>query len=227
MNTDYGKLTGKISDIELSHCHGKNTFYKFNLNSARKSGIVDAVPCVMNTCHLRKIDITKLDNKVKVYGEFKSRNVDDGEKRKLELYFKVIDIEQMEGEDIEDINHIFLHGTLCKEPQYRVTPMGREITDLLIAVNFGNPRMRSSYIPLICWGETARIGKDILTIGSIISIEGRIQSREYHKLVDGIREDKVAYEVSVSKLFIVNSDGEFENIMTGALLENKQVDTVK
>ena len=217
-STDYGTITGQISDIELSHCHGENTFYKFKLNSRRKSGYSDTIPCIMNANYLEKIDVTKLDiTNVKVYGEFRSRNVTKGGKRKLDLYFKVTDILQMNEDSeifVDDVNSIFLHGTLCKVPQYRLTPMGRHISDMLIAVNFGNPRANSSYIPLIAWGETAKASSKLET-GDIINIEGRIQSRPYRKMIGDMYHEMTAYEVSVNKLFIDNGNGGFENIMTG------------
>ena len=218
-STNYGTITGQISDIELSHCHGENTFYKFKLNSRRKSGYNDEIPCVMNAKHLAKIDVTKISiTNVTVHGEFRSRNVTEGNKRKLDLYFKVTDILQMEDSEIfvDDLNSIFLHGTLCKVPQYRTTPMGRDITDMLIAVNgtFG----KSSYIPLIAWGETAKAASKLET-GDIIEVEGRIQSRSYRKMIGEVYHEMTAYEVSVNKLFIDNGNGGFENIMTGETVQ--------
>ena len=108
--------------------------------------------------------------------------------------FKIINID--EGE--QNPNHIFLDGYVCKHPVYRKTPLGREIADVLLAVN--RPYGKSDYIPCICWGRNARFA-DQFEVGTHVQIWGRIQSREYQKKIDEeIYEKRVAYEVSVSKL---------------------------
>lgn len=100
-----------------------------------------------------------------------------------------------------DENSIFIDGYICKEPKYRETPLGREITDILLAVN--RPYGKSDYIPCICWGRNARFAGN-LEIGTHIQIEGRIQSREYQKKIsDDEFEARTAYEVSASKIEVV------------------------
>ena len=104
---------------------------------------------------------------------------------------------EQEEEDVKS-NQIFLDGYICKEPIYRKTPLGREIADLLIAVNrsYG----KSDYIPCICWGRNARFASSFI-VGSHVQIWGRIQSREYVKKLNELETEKrVAYEVSVSKI---------------------------
>ena len=105
-------------------------------------------------------------------------------------------VEIPEGE--QNPNHIFLDGYVCKKPVYRKTPLGREIADVLLAVN--RPYGKSDYIPCICWGRNARYA-DQFEVGAHVQLWGRIQSREYQKKIDEeVYEKRVAYEVSVSKL---------------------------
>jgi single-stranded DNA-binding protein len=101
-------------------------------------------------------------------------------------------------EDMLKPNQIFLDGFICKPPIYRKTPLGREIADVLLAVN--RPYGKSDYIPCICWGRNARYAESF-EVGGHVQIWGRIQSREYQKKVSETEvEKRVAYEVSVSKL---------------------------
>lgn len=103
-----------------------------------------------------------------------------------------------EIEESAKTNQIFLDGYICKPPIYRKTPLGREIADLLLAVN--RPYGKSDYIPCICWGRNARYANSF-AVGERCSVWGRIQSREYMKKIDEDQvEKRVAYEVSVSKL---------------------------
>ena len=88
-------------------------------------------------------------------------------------------------------------STLCKPPNLRVTPMGRDICDLMLAVNrrYG----RSDYLPCITWGLRAREASYWDT-GTTVSLEGRIQSRSYIKLIGGEPVEKTAFEVSVTEI---------------------------
>ena len=109
-------------------------------------------------------------------------------------------------EDEQDPNHIFLDGYVCKKPVYRKTPLGREIADVLLAVN--RPYGKSDYIPCICWGRNARYA-DQFEVGTHVQIWGRIQSREYQKKIgEDEYEKRTAYEVSVSKLEYRSDDEE-------------------
>ena len=137
------------------------------------------------TTKIKTNTLTLLDNK----------NIDN--KNRLVLTIFVRDIKQ-EEEDNKDPNSIFLDGYVCKEPIYRKTPLGREITDLLVAIN--RPYNKSDYIPSIVWGRNAKFAKS-LKVGDRIQIWGRVQSREYEKKrEDGEPIKKVAYEVSISKI---------------------------
>ena len=134
-----------------------------------------------------------------MFGQFRSYNRHEENKNKLVLSVFVREVNLLESEDeIQRPNSIFLDGYICKEPVYRKTPLGREIADLLLAVN--RPYGKSDYIPCICWGRNARFAESF-AIGGHIQLWGRIQSREYQKKIDENEyEKRIAYEVSVSKM---------------------------
>ncbi len=136
---------------------------------------------------------------IMVNGQFRSYNRHEERKNKLVLSVFAREIEFVDeiGESTKS-NQIYLDGYICKEPVYRKTPLGREIADLLLAVN--RPYGKSDYIPCICWGRNARFASNF-EVGARCAVWGRIQSREYmKKLSDEQLEKRVAYEVSVSKL---------------------------
>ena len=134
-----------------------------------------------------------------VSGQFRSDNRHDEQKNRLVLSVFVREVSFIEEElDGAKTNNIFLDGYICKLPVYRKTPLGREIADLLLAVN--RPYGKSDYIPCICWGRNARFASTF-EVGEHVQIMGRIQSREYiKKLTETETEKRIAYEVSVSKL---------------------------
>ena len=132
-------------------------------------------------------------------GNFRSCNINKENRNRLVLSVFVREVNFMEEfTDYTKTNHIFLDGYICKEPIYRKTPLGREIADLLVAVN--RPYGKSDYIPCISWGRNARFASSF-TVGTRVMIWGRVQSREYtKKLSETECEKRIAYEVSVSKL---------------------------
>ena len=136
---------------------------------------------------------------IMVSGQFRSYNRHDEQKNRLVLSVFVREVSFIEEElDGAKTNNIFLDGYICKLPVYRKTPLGREIADLLLAVN--RPYGKSDYIPCICWGRNARFASTF-EVGEHVQIMGRIQSREYiKKLTETETEKRIAYEVSVSKL---------------------------
>ena len=161
----------------------------------RLSDSEDMIPVMVSE---RLVDVTKdlTGATVMVAGQFRSYNRHDGKKNKLVLSVFAREWEFAESDD--NANSIVLDGFLCKPPVYRKTPLGREVTDLLIAVN--RPYGKSDYIPCICWGRNARYAS-AFTVGGHVLIWGRIQSREYvKKLGENQTERRTAYEVSVSKL---------------------------
>ena len=149
----------------------------------------------------RLIDVTGDYRGACVYvnGQFRSFNRHEEHKNRLVLSVFARELEFLEDVDEEEVsNQIFLDGYICKEAVYRKTPLGREIADLLVAVNrsYG----KSDYIPCICWGRNARFASTF-EVGTHVQIWGRIQSREYvKKLTETETEKRIAYEVSVSKL---------------------------
>lgn len=140
-------------------------------------------------------------------GQFRSYNRHDEAKNRLVLSVFAREITFLEeNEEEQNPNHIFLDGYVCKKPVYRKTPLGREIADVLLAVN--RPYGKSDYIPCICWGRNARFVEQF-EVGTHIQLWGRIQSREYQKKIgEDEYEKRVAYEVSVSKLEYLEEEEE-------------------
>jgi primosomal replication protein N len=171
--------------------HGER-FFRFDLISTRLSGETDTVPCVIPEILINHIT----SDVVELIGEIHTRNVrrEDGTS-KLDIFLFVKEV----GEYGEyDKNNGELTGHICKPPVYRKTPLGREIADVLIAVNraYG----KSDYIPCILWGRNAERA-DKLEVGQKITVTGRLQSRDYTKHISDTKfEMRTAYEFSVSKL---------------------------
>lgn len=192
-------IIGKIvSDFSFSHEVFGEGFYMVDVQVTRLSESDDFIPLMVSE---RLMDVTK-DYKgcyVMVNGQFRSYNRHEEKKNRLVLSVFVREIEYIDGiDETMKTNQIFLDGFICKVPIYRKTPLGREIADLLLAVN--RPYGKSDYIPCICWGRNARFASSF-EVGGRVQIWGRIQSREYMKKVNEEEmEKRVAYEVSVSKL---------------------------
>ena len=187
-----------VSDFTFSHEIFGEGFYMVDTRIARLSDSTDIIPVMVSE---RLIDVTA-DYKgslVIINGQFRSYNRHEEKKNKLVLSVFAREIEFVdEISENARTNQIFLDGYICKEPIYRKTPLGREIADLLIAVNrsYG----KSDYIPCICWGRNARFASGF-EVGGHVQVWGRIQSREYVKKISELETEKrVAYEVSVSKV---------------------------
>nr|DAP37909.1 MAG TPA: Single strand binding protein [Caudoviricetes sp.] len=179
-------------------------FFRMMISVNRVSGTVDTLPVVISD---RIIDMKeiKVGDCVMITGQVRSHNLHIGEKSKLELFIftEIIEAYENEVEPPFD-NDVVLRGFICKEPNYRVTPLGREITDVLIAVNRAYGKL--DYIPCIVWGRTAKfVGH--LPVGTHIEMTGRFQSRPYTKKIseDEI-ENRVAYEVSVGRVEIIEEE---------------------
>ena len=158
----------------------------------------------------RLIDVTKdyRGMKIEVSGQFRSYNRHEGLKNKLILSIFVRELQFVEDDDMPQeqskSNQIYLDGYVGKPPIYRKTPLGREIADILIAVN--RPYGKSDYIPCIAWGRNARFASTI-EVGGHLQVQGRVQSREYTKKINEEETEKrVAYEVSVSKIDFVEDE---------------------
>ncbi|MCC0651093.1 single-stranded DNA-binding protein [Clostridioides sp. ES-S-0001-03] len=190
-------LRGELDNkLEFSHEIFGEKFYNVKIKINRLSDSFDTLPMTVSERLLQDIDISK-QNLVNVVGQLRSYNKTLNNKNRLVLTVFVREIKAIEEEN-KDPNSIFLDGYVCKEPVYRKTPLGREITDLLVAIN--RPYNKSDYIPSIVWGRNAKFAKN-LKVGDRIQLWGRVQSREYEKKID---EDnvvkKMAYEVSISKI---------------------------
>jgi primosomal replication protein N len=192
-------ISGKIiTDLVFSHEVYGEGFYSFMLEVPRLSELSDVIPVTISerllTCE--KPDIGKY---VEIEGQFRSYNSFTSEGNKLILTVFAREITFLDGEgSIRNPNQIFLNGYVCKKPIYRTTPFGREITDILLAVN--RPYNKSDYIPCIAWGRNARYS-ETFSVGDNVKLWGRIQSRTYQKKLDtGEVLTKTAYEVSISKL---------------------------
>lgn len=191
------KVLGEIvAPLTPSHEVFGEGFYETVIGIERKSEYVDLIPVIVSE---RLIDVSEdwVGQVVSIVGEFRSFNVHETPRNKLKLYIFAREIECVDWKQ-EHKNEIFLRAHICKEPTYRKTPQGREIADVLVAVNRGYGK--SDYIPCICWGRNARyVGE--MEVGTYVSLEGRVQSRDYVKrLEDGTEEVRTAFEVSVSKI---------------------------
>ncbi|MDR0964008.1 MAG: single-stranded DNA-binding protein [Clostridium sp.] len=193
--TVMGEIVGGFT---YSHEIFGEGFYMVDVKVQRLSESIDIIPVMVSE---RLLDVTGdyTGMNVCVLGQFRSYNRHEERKNRLVLSVFAREVEFVE--DVEESlksNQIFLDGFVCKEPIYRKTPLGREIADLLLAVN--RPYGKSDYIPCICWGRNARFAGSF-KVGDRCNVWGRIQSREYMKRIDDINvERRVAFEVSVSKL---------------------------
>lgn len=193
-----------VSEFEYSHEVYGEGFYTVDISVNRLSNSVDIIPLMVSE---RLVDVNE-DLRgvlVEAQGQFRSYNRHEETKNRLVLSIFVRELNYVETCDEHiSTNSIFLDGYICKPPIYRKTPLGREIADVLIAVN--RPYGKSDYIPCIAWGRNARYAAGF-SVGSHIQVNGRIQSREYTKKIS--EEEcvkRVAYEVSVSKIDLIESD---------------------
>lgn len=193
-------ITGEVvSEFRYSHEVFGEGFYMVDVSVNRLSDMADVIPLMVSE---RLMDVTQdyRGQKISVVGQFRSYNRHEGLKNKLVLSIFVRELEFIEEYPLEQAksNQIFLDGYICKAPVYRKTPLGREIADVLVAVN--RPYGKSDYIPCIAWGRNARYA-ETLEVGTHLLIWGRVQSREYTKKIGEEEvEKRVAYEVSVSKI---------------------------
>ena len=187
-----------VSDFSFSHEVFGEGFYMVDVAVSRLSQQADVIPLMISE---RLVDVSQdyRGQTVEAIGQFRSYNRHEGVKNRLMLSVFVREIHFIEEfTDYTKTNQIFLDGYICKLPIYRKTPLGREIADLLLAVN--RPYGKSDYIPCISWGRNARYAAGF-TVGTRVRIWGRVQSREYtKKLSDTECEKRGAYEVSISKL---------------------------
>lgn len=191
------------SEAVFSHDIYGEGFYSFKISVERLSNSYDDIPVIVSE-RLLQPDNIKTGRKITVFGQFRSYNdVSVNRRNKLVLTFFVREFEIDKDFD-GNSNSVELDGYICKPPIFRTTPSGREIADVLLAVN--RSYSKSDYIPCIVWGRNARYCSN-LKVGTQLKINGRIQSRKYQKRYDnGEVETRVAYEVSVSKLDVKNKE---------------------
>ena len=202
-NNQVSSVGEVVSDFTFSHEVFGEGFYMLNVSVKRLSDSCDIIPLMISE---RLIDVNA-DYRgayIRAAGQFRSYNRHEEKKNRLVLSVFVRELE-FTDEEVENAktNQIFLDGYICKPPVYRKTPLGREIADILLAVN--RPYGKSDYIPCICWGRNARFASGF-EVGGHTQIWGRIQSREYmKKLSEEEIEKRIAYEISVSKLEYLDS----------------------
>ena len=175
----------------FSHMGKSRAYYTFQLVVPRLSGTEDKLNIVCDKALLDAVEPEECDM-LRVCGELRSYNNKSGVGSRLVIYVYAHDI-SMFRESPE--NSVRLRGALCKKPQLRSTPLGRDICDLLVAVN--RPFGHSDYLPCICWGRNA-LEASTWAVGDLVALDGRIQSRDYIKLVDGQEVTRTAFEVSVA-----------------------------
>lgn len=204
-------LEGKVvSELEFSHEMYGEGFYSFNLEVMRLSDSVDCLNVTVSERLLNELEIT-VGKEIIVEGQLRSYNkfIDGSNKLILTVFARNV---QPCIEKSKNPNEIYLDGFICKEPVYRTTPFGREIADLLLAIN--RAYNKSDYIPTIAWGRNSRFCQT-LEVGDNIRVWGRLQSREYQKKVnDNEVIKKIAYEVSISKMERVTEETENNNTTT-------------
>ena len=219
LNTNYSDnnqlvLVGKVtSEKRFSHEIYGEKFYIFDLSVPRLSGNADIIPITISERLLLAEDLS-IGKNITIEGQFRSYNSYENERNRLVLTVFAKEINFLEGEEFtpskeNTSNEVILTGYICKKPIYRKTPFGREIADILLAVN--RAYNKSDYIPCIAWGRNARFCENI-PVGTEVKIIGRVQSRQYEKKYeDGTSEIKVAYEVSVASLEVINEDNNQDN----------------
>ena len=193
-------IGGRIhSELSFSHEIYAEGFYRFDVEVDRLSGSADILPVTVSERIIDR-EVMQIGNPVRIVGQIRSYNnyIEAERRNKLVLTVFARDIIPVTDQSEASPNEVFLNGYLCKAPIYRTTPFGREIADMLLAVN--RSYNKSDYIPCIAWGRNARFaGK--LPVGENIRLWGRMQSRIYQKKKDdGEVLEKTAYEVSVSKI---------------------------
>jgi len=191
-NENRARLVGQaMGEPEYSHTNHGEDYFRLPLRSYRLSGTADEINVLLSRSQLEEMAVHAGD-RLAVEGEVRSFNNRTGIGSKLVI---TLFARSLAGaEEDEDDNRLILAGVLCKTPNYRRTPLGREICDLMLAVNrrYG----RADYLPCIAWGTMAQRSAR-LRVGDGLRLEGRLQSRPYTKLTDAGQIRKVAFEVSV------------------------------
>lgn len=196
-----------VSDFTFSHEVYGEGFYKFNIEVPRLSEVTDILPATISERLIEKEKLL-IGTLVEISGQLRSYNNYMEKKNRLVLTVFAREVNILDEIGVKNPNQVSLNGYVCKPPIYRSTPFGREIVDLLLAVN--RSYNKSDYIPCIAWGRNAKFGGKF-NIGDNIRVIGRMQSRPYQKkLEDGDVIERIALEVSISKIEYINSPAEDE-----------------
>ena len=193
-DTNDVSMVGKLTDIQVIWQNENAEFYKAFLHVNRNADSIDILPITVDGNLLKNINI---DIPVKVQGQIRSKDtLTKDDKLKVDIY---VHVKEISNEFIDSTcnNLVSLNGYLCKRPNLRTTPSGKQIADLLLACNYGKDK--TAYLPIIAWGRDARKASR-LNVGDYIQMEGRFQCRSYTKIIDDIPYSKIAYEVSLTKL---------------------------
>lgn len=194
------KLAGFCSDLRFSHEIFSEKMYEFFIHFERWSGTEDVLPCIVSETLVNEI---RENEKITVFGEIRTKNKDG----RLLVYVFVNSVSEYTG----FVNEVSINGFVCREPHYHETPLGRVITDLMIASNRGGIR-KSDYIPCIAWGRNA-VRAEMFAVGTELNIAGRLQSRLYlKKFEDGTSEMRRTYELSISHLAVVEKEESEEQL---------------
>ncbi len=231
LENNYLTLVGKVTgEKEFSHEIYGERFYIFKLGIPRLSGNEDIIPITISERLIGEDTLTE-GKKLLVKGQFRSYNSYENERNRLILTVfakDVMEVEEKENEEEENeivrkdtiTNEVVLMGYICKKPIYRQTPFGREISDILLAVN--RAYNKSDYIPCISWGRNARFCQN-LEVGTQVKVVGRVQSRTYEKKYeDGTVQTRVAYEVSVGSLEVIEEKNAEKEENMEAETENQE-----
>ena len=204
MKNNKATFSGEIiSEFEYSHEVLGEKFYTSVLSVRRKSGVYDNIPFMVSE---RLVDVAELwtGQIVMLSGQIRSHNNRNGDKHKLVLFVFVREISLLDEREKYDSNNVVIDGYICKEPIYRRTPLGREITDVIFAVN--RVYAKTDYVPSVFWGRSAKF-ISCLDVGTRIKAVGRLQSRDYvKKHEDGTEETKTTYELSVSTFEVIEEE---------------------
>lgn len=198
--TNSGIFCGHVSSApKFSHENHGRTFYKFLLEVPRLSGAVDILPVVAAREVLESCDVTD-GSSIRIEGQIRSLNSRSLGGRKLIIS---VYADSLQACNEEPANNVTLTGAICKAPTLRRTPLGREICDIMLAVS--RRYHRTDYIPCILWGRTAQETAD-MPVGSLLELHGRLQSRNYLKVLPDRTEERTAYEVSVMDAYLLPQD---------------------
>lgn len=201
------QLAGKVvSEPVVNHEAYHEKFYSFNIEIPRLSAATDVIPVLVSEkllpSNFDEVEYVSIEGQVRTY----NKSVD--EKMRLLIFGFARDLSVITEEEFNEIknpNYVEFNGFICKPTKYRETPLGREVTDILLAVN--RAYRKSDYIPCIAWGRNAKFA-DKIDVGTQVNLSGRLQSRDYVKMIDGKEVEMTAYEVSANQITVVENTEE-------------------